>query len=191
MNVPDSSNLPLSGTPESSGKGRQKSSHALLTWLVERARGVLKDEAPGVTSCQCPLPPKLGRFRLEGILGQGAYRSRFRAVDSTLERRVALKVAWPHVMFDRLSNRRFVNEPKAVASLDHPGIVRIYRYGWVGPLCYIALELIDGPTLSEWCKSQAAVPPRVAGKSSRLSPRRFNPLTLTASFIATLSPAIF
>jgi serine/threonine protein kinase len=70
-------------------------------------------------------------------------------------------------MYDRVSSRRFVDEPKAAAMLDHSGIVRIYKSGWVESLCYIALELIDGPTLGAWCRTHECVPLREAAQIMR------------------------
>ena len=160
MSESDSSDSRLHGAFERKGKTRQKGSHALLAWMSALARGEPEKNPLESAPCQHTLPPKLGRFRLESILGQGGYGVVFRAFDTSEERPVALKIAWPHVMYDRVSSQRFVDEPKASASLDHSGIVRIYTSGWVGPICYIALELIDGPTLSAWCEAHGSVPPQ-------------------------------
>ena len=155
-----------SGPPPGSG------GVGLLVWLSELARGP-SDDGHLVDGDGCCAARVIGPFRLEALIGQGAYGAVFRAFDTELERSVALKIAWPHVMFDKVSARRFVEEPKTGAALDHPGIVRIYRSGWVDAVCYIAFELIDGPTLRDWLKSQEHVP--------------FN---LAAEIIATVADAV-
>ncbi|MBI2826638.1 MAG: serine/threonine protein kinase [Planctomycetia bacterium] len=108
------------------------------------------------------IPHAIGRFRPENVLGQGAYGVVLRAFDTELERPVALKLAWPHVMFDAVASRRFIEEPKAAAALNHRGIVKVYDSGWIDSVSYIALELVDGPTLGEWLAGQTHVPYRVA-----------------------------
>lgn len=158
----DSDNGPL---PGSGGVG-------LLVWLSELARGP-SDDGHLVDGDGFDAAKEIGPFRLEALIGQGAYGAVFRAFDTELERPVALKLAWPHVMFDKTAARRFVEEPKTAAALDHPGIVKIYRSGWVDAVCYISFELIDGPSLREWLKSQEHVP--------------FN---LAAEIIATVADAV-
>ena len=138
---------------------------ALLVWLAELARGSDDGNAiEGDFGNGFDTPRAIGPFRLDALLGRGAYGAVFRAFDTELERPVALKVAWPHVMFDKISSRRFVDEPKTAAALDHPGIVKIYRSGWIDAVCYIAFELVDGPTLHRWLKQQQRVPFNIAAE---------------------------
>ncbi len=152
----------------SNGKGRRASKGALLLqWLSQLARGMEKIDGLTDPDFLARMPTKLGPFRLEGLLGSGTYGVVFRAFDTGLERHVALKVAWPYVMYDPVASRRFVEEPKAVASMDHPGIVKVHKSGWVGSVCYIALELIDGPSLNEWCKAQEQIPAPLAARIVR------------------------
>jgi len=136
---------------------------AVLVWLAELARSVQYDAAE-THDCLGTAPQAIGHFRLEGLLGTGAYGAVFRAFDTELERWVALKVAWPHVMFDAVSSRRFVDEPKAAASLNHPGILKVHKSGSLESISYIALELIEGPTLGEWFKQQEHVSFRLAAQ---------------------------
>ncbi|MBX9791379.1 MAG: protein kinase, partial [Pirellulales bacterium] len=154
--------------PGSSGVGSSRGDAGgveLLLWLSELARGSAEDEQTDLHDGNGRAAPhSIGPFRLETLLGQGAYGAVFRAFDTELERSVALKVAWPHVMFDRISAQRFVEEPKTAAALDHSGIVKIYRSGWVDAVCYIAFELVDGPSLRQWLKAQGHVPFRVAAE---------------------------
>ena len=63
---------------------------------------------------------------------------------------------------DPVSSRRFIEEPKTVASVKHRGIVEVYDSGEIEMVGYIALELVDGPTLAQWNKDQDYVGPRLA-----------------------------
>lgn len=139
---------------------------AVLVWLAELARTVEYGDGDASGSLENP-PTTIGPFRLDRLLGSGAYGAVFRAFDTDLERWVALKVAWPHVMFDAVGSRRFVEEPKAAASLDHPGILKVHRSGSAESIHYIALELIEGPTLGTWLKQQQQVSFRLAAQIVR------------------------
>ncbi len=141
---------------------------ALLIWLGRWSHG-----EPGNGNRDCDLhkltesPPLFGRYQLESLLGTGGYGAVFRALDLRLGRHVALKLAWPGVLLDPVSSRRFVEEPKTVAALRHPGIVEVYDSGDVEMVCFIALELIEGPTLGDWLKDQGCVPSRRAAEMVR------------------------
>ena len=127
----------------------------LLVWLAELAPDNSAEAFTAPTEVEyLPSPKLVGHFRLEALLGRGAYGAVFRAYDTALCRNVALKIAWPAVMFSATASRRFVEEPKIAAALEHRGIVKIYDYGWLDAVCYIAFELIEGPTLEQWLKTQ-------------------------------------
>ncbi len=137
-----------------------------MLWLAQYSQadpeaGVAHDESPA------ELPPRLGRFQLKSVLGQGAYGVVFQALDTELDRHVALKVAWPAVMMDPEASRRFVDEPKTIAELSHPGIVQVYDTGSVEMVRYIAFELIDGPTLASWVLGQDRIPVLLAAELIR------------------------
>jgi len=93
-------------------------------------------------------PVKVGRFELRRRLGQGGMGTVYEAVDDQLERRVAIKVTR-----DWLSpqlQQRFVREAQALARLSHPNVVQIYEVGELDGGLFIAMEHIDGQTLSAW-----------------------------------------
>ncbi len=68
---------------------------------------------------------------------------------------------------DPATSRRFVDEPKTVAALKHPGIVEVYDSGNVELVWFIALELIEGPTLAAWQKGERPVSVRLAAEIVR------------------------
>jgi serine/threonine protein kinase len=71
----------------------------------------------------------------------------YEAIDTRLNRRVALKVLPPHLVVDEDRRRRFVQEAQLASSLQHPHIVTIYDIGSANSADYIAMELVRGRTL--------------------------------------------
>ncbi len=137
---------------------------ATWVWLAELASRNFGETVRFGNSPEVELPRMVGQFRLDTLLGTGGYGAVFRAFDTELECPVGLKLAWPSVMFDAAASRRFVDEPKTVAALNHPGIIRVYGSGWIGAVCYIALELVEGPALGEWFRDQERVSVRLAAE---------------------------
>ncbi len=92
---------------------------------------------------------QLGEYEIIEELGKGGFATVYRAVDTTLEREVALKVLDPLLMRDPTWVARFQREARAVARLKHPNIVTVYEIGEVEGMLYIAMELVDGPSLKD------------------------------------------
>ena len=94
-------------------------------------------------------------YRIVRVIGKGGMGAVFEAVDDKSGQRAAIKVLHAHLSQDQETTARFLNEAKAIATLDHPGIVRLLSSG---PLddggCYIAMEFIDGETLSAKLKRE-------------------------------------
>jgi WD40 repeat protein/tRNA A-37 threonylcarbamoyl transferase component Bud32 len=108
-------------------------------------------------------PQKFGKFVLERELGRGGHGVVFLAIDPTLGRRVALKIPRPECLDDPELKRRFFQEARAVAKLDHPGIVPLLELDSVGPVCYMASTYCSGPHLGAWLKTrQKPLSPREA-----------------------------
>ena len=87
---------------------------------------------------------RLGKYEIIEELGRGGFATVYRALDTTLEREVALKVLDPLLMRDEHWVARFHDEARAVARLRHPRIVTIHEIGEGGGRLYIAMELIEG-----------------------------------------------
>src|SRR4029434_10208577 len=95
---------------------------------------------------------RLGDYRLQSLLGSGGMGDVYRARDLRLDRDVAIKVL-PSVFSadpDRL--RRFEQEARAAAALNHPNILGIFQMGIHGGAPYLVFELLDGQTLREHLK---------------------------------------
>src|SRR5437762_1316635 len=92
---------------------------------------------------------KLGRYEIRSKIGEGGMGEVYLAQDAKLDRKVALKVLPPQVaaLHDRM--RRFTQEAKAAAALNHPNIAHVYEIDEVEGQHFIAMEFIDGQTLRE------------------------------------------
>jgi tetratricopeptide (TPR) repeat protein/tRNA A-37 threonylcarbamoyl transferase component Bud32 len=108
-------------------------------------------------------PRRLGRFEILEEMGYGSYGVVYRAHDPLLDRDVALKVPRPETLLFPARRRRFLRESRALASLRHPNLVTVFEFQELGPACYIASELCQGPTLAQWLNEQPRpAPPRLA-----------------------------
>ena len=88
-------------------------------------------------------PSHIGRYRILGLLGQGAMGTVYRARDESLERDVALKVM-ALGQADADARARFLREASAAGRLQHPNIVTIYELGEHEGSPFMALELLEG-----------------------------------------------
>src|ERR1700758_3462261 len=103
-----------------------------------------------------------GRYRLEARIGSGAMSTVYRALDETLERRVAVKLMNREVASDSDQLERFRREARAVAQLSHPNIVSVIDAGEDldpdHPRPYIVFEYVEGETLKERIRRLGRLP---------------------------------
>ena len=90
----------------------------------------------------------LGPYRIEGLLGAGGMGEVFRATDTRLNRRVAIKVLPSGVAVDPQMRARFAREAKAVAALTHPHICTLYDVGRQDEVDFLVMEYLEGETLA-------------------------------------------
>src|SRR5579884_2150404 len=95
-------------------------------------------------------PQQIGRYEIKTEIGRGAMGVVYRATDPTIGRTVALKTTRVDIHGGDSANtlRRLQNEARAAGALNHRNIVTIYDAGESGGIFYIAMELIEGTTLS-------------------------------------------
>ncbi|HET7775864.1 MAG TPA: serine/threonine-protein kinase, partial [Azospira sp.] len=108
---------------------------------------------------------QLGRYRIDGILGEGAMGVVYRAFDPLLERVVAIKtIKFDAALSERESfERRFFREAKSVARLSHPTIVTLYDAGKADEVAYMAMEFLEGRELKRYIAEAGPLPyPRIA-----------------------------
>ena len=129
--IPENSRFCLSCGADVSG-GDGPTSTSSIDVVQERLRRVLE-----------------GKYRIERLLGKGGMGAVFLAHDLTLERPVAIKVLPPDVAQDEQVVRRFQQEAKTSAKLDHPNIIPIYRVESEGGLNYFVMKYISGTSLEE------------------------------------------
>ena len=90
---------------------------------------------------------RLGRYELRAELGRGGMARVYSALDTLLQRQVAIKVLAAQLSLDEEFVRRFEREATTAANLRHPAIVTIYDVGEQDDLHYIAMELVSGRSL--------------------------------------------
>lgn len=91
----------------------------------------------------------VGHYKVLEALGAGGMGEVFIAHDTTLDRRVALKVLPASVAADPDRRDRFTREARAVAALNHPNIVTIHSVEQAGETYFLTMELVDGRTLAD------------------------------------------
>jgi len=112
-------------------------------------------------------PPQSGdliadRYELEELVGTGGMSSVFRAHDTQLERRVAIKILHEHYADDPEYLERFRREARAVARLSHPNIVTVIDRGDDDGRQYIVFEHVEGENLKELVLRAGRLPVRRA-----------------------------
>ena len=90
-----------------------------------------------------------GRYLIEERIARGGMATVYRAVDTRLDRPVALKVMHPSLAEDDAFVARFQREAKAAASLSHPHVVAVHDQGSVDGLPFLVMEFVPGRTLRD------------------------------------------
>ena len=109
-------------------------------------------------------PPRLfdGRYELLGRLGAGGMATVWLAEDTSLHRKVAIKVLAERYAEDEQFVERFRREAQSAAGLNHPNIVAIYDRGVAEGTYYIAMEYLEGPTLKDVIDERGGLEPNRA-----------------------------
>jgi len=133
--------------------------------LRREVEGLLASELSQVTASMA-LPVSIGpgatidHYRVEAKLGEGGMGSVYRALDTKLNRPVAIKFLSSDFA-DADARRRFQREAQMASSLNHPHIVTVYDAGEIDGRQYLVTEYIDGGTLKEWAAKEHRSPKQV------------------------------
>src|SRR5438034_1450087 len=92
---------------------------------------------------------RLGRYEIRSKIGAGGMGEVYRAQDTILDRKVALKILPADLASNRDRMERFIREAKSAAALSHPNIAQIFEIGEDAGTHFISMEFIDGQTLRE------------------------------------------
>ncbi|WP_232293318.1 protein kinase domain-containing protein [Stigmatella aurantiaca] len=111
-----------------------------------------------------------GRYILERRIAGGGMGAIWMALDSQLQRHVALKQMASHRVSCAEDRQRFAREAKAIARLHHPHVVQVHDYGVDEDVPYIVMELLEGEDLEA-----------LLGRRQRLTPAAVTPLLLQAA----------
>jgi serine/threonine-protein kinase len=117
-----------------------------------------------------------GRYRVQSHIADGGMASVYLALDTRLERDVALKVLRRDLAQDDAFVSRFRREARSAARLSHPNVVAVFDQGEDDGNMFLAMEYVPGQTLREVMKAEGPLTPRAA------------PRTGPASSTATSSP---
>lgn len=104
----------------------------------------------------------LDTYRIVEILGRGGMGIVYRAVDTSLDRTVALKMLHGYLLEDERFLHRFTSEAKALGRLQHPNIVNVYALRQVEPYLFLVMEYVDGGSLQEGVEAHGALTWRMA-----------------------------
>jgi eukaryotic-like serine/threonine-protein kinase len=111
-----------------------------------------------------PLAGRLldGRYAVTARLAHGGMATVYLAMDTRLDRQVALKVMHAELARDDEFVRRFIGEAKSVARLSHQNVVAVFDQGSDGPFLYLAMEYVPGRTLKEVLRERGRFSPAAA-----------------------------
>jgi len=111
-----------------------------------------------------PLAGRLldGRYAVTARIAHGGMATVYLALDTRLDRQVALKVMHAELARDDEFVRRFIGEAKSVARLSHQNVVAVFDQGADGPFLYLAMEYVPGRTLKEMLRERGRFAPAAA-----------------------------
>ena len=108
---------------------------------------------------------KVGRYQIREIIGEGAMARVYKAYDPEIDRTLAIKLLKSQLRGDAEYRMRFLREAKGAGVLSHPNIVTVFDVGDDDGHPYIAMELVEGPTLADLVQEREAAAGQ--GQSSR------------------------
>jgi eukaryotic-like serine/threonine-protein kinase len=102
----------------------------------------------------------LGQYRIVKLLGQGGMGLVFQALDTRLQRSVAIKVMRPSLANKDIARQRFLREARATATIHSDHIITIHEIGLVKDVPYLVAELLEGKPLANWLQEGQRLAPK-------------------------------
>ena len=128
----------------------------LEQWIAEYEQpDEIFADPESVVSSICPnetVPERFGEFAIVREIGRGGMGIVYEAIQTSLNRRVALKVLSVGLILSKGAFARFQREAEAAAKLHHTNIVPVYTTGVQDGIPYYAMELVEGPSLEKVIK---------------------------------------
>ncbi len=119
------------------------------------AADLVEDDVPSLVGSQ------LSSYQILALLGSGGMGAVYRALDTRLDRPVALKILPQALIHDDDRMRRFTTEAKTASSLNHPNICTVHELGDCRGIRFISMEYIDGQTLAEIAGKRSVSPSEI------------------------------
>lgn len=94
----------------------------------------------------------LGPYEIAALIGAGGMGEVYRAVDTRLQRTVAIKVVRPELALREGFNARFRREARAISALNHPHVCSLFDIGQQNGLNYLVMEFVKGESLDQVLK---------------------------------------
>jgi serine/threonine-protein kinase len=107
---------------------------------------------------------QIGKYEIQSILGKGGMGIVFRGLQTSLNRQVAIKMLYPHLVDEQSILDRFKREAYAIAKLNHPNIAHVYDIEEAEGTFFLIMEYIDGLNLDEYIR-QTGLPDLADGLS--------------------------
>ena len=148
-------------TPPSAGSPQSQGSYSgpLPPEIISALRQSLK---PRMVDDELPRGGTIGRYVVLSCLGAGGMGVVYAAYDPELDRKVAIKLLRAGAGGHGASGRmRLMREAQAMARLQHPQVIAVYDVGTLAEQVFIAMEFIDGGTLTSWLTEQPRTPRQI------------------------------
>ena len=147
--MPDGNQCPQCGTPLPAGALAGLCPACLLKMGASADTATNAQGKPFTPPSVTELAAKFSQLEILEFIGKGGMGAVYKARQKELDRVVALKILPPGIGDDPAFAERFAREAKALAKLNHPGIVTIYDFGRVDGLFYFLMEFVDGVNLRQ------------------------------------------
>ena len=133
-----------------------------LTWANQRRQGPQRTSLSHCDLLERPLRPgmlgRLDQYDVEAVIGQGGMGIVFKAMDTDLQRTVAIKMLLPHLANHDGARKRFLREARSAAAISHEHVVDVYQVRSDAPHPYLVMSLVPGDSLSQIVERRKALP---------------------------------